>query len=55
MRQELRDLALILLFGLPLAVAVAGLGGYTLASRALAPIERMTERARTITARTGHT
>jgi heavy metal sensor kinase len=49
-RQQLRDLALILVFGLPVAVAVAGLGGYTLARGALAPIERMTERARTITA-----
>jgi heavy metal sensor kinase len=46
----LSDLLLILLFGLPIAVAIAGLGGYTLARRALAPIERMTDRARTITA-----
>ena len=50
MRQELDELALILVFGLPLAVAIAGLGGYTLARRALLPVERMTERARTITA-----
>ena len=50
MRQELLDLGLILAFGLPLAVAVAGLGGYTLARRALNPIERMTVRARSITA-----
>ena len=50
MRQELRQLILILALGLPLAVAVAGLGGYTLARRALAPVERMTERAREITA-----
>ena len=50
MRQELEQLALILAFGLPLAVAVAGLGGYTLARRALEPVERMTERARLITA-----
>ena len=50
MRQELNQLALILVFGLPLAVAVAGLGGYTLARRALLPIERMTERAQSITA-----
>jgi heavy metal sensor kinase len=50
MRQQLRDLSLIFVFGLPLALAVAGLGGYTLASRALAPVERMTERARSITA-----
>ncbi len=50
MRQELRELSLILIFGLPVGVVIAGLGGYTLARRALAPIEQMTERARTITA-----
>lgn len=50
MRQNLRDLLVMLVFGLPLAVALAGLGGYTLARRALAPVERMTERARLITA-----
>ncbi len=48
--QQLRDLTLVLVFGLPLAVGVAGLGGYVLARRALAPIEQMTERARTISA-----
>jgi heavy metal sensor kinase len=50
MRQELRQLALILALGVPLTVALAGLGGYTLARRALMPIERMTDRARLITA-----
>jgi signal transduction histidine kinase len=40
----------ILGLGLPLGVAVAGLGGYFLARRALAPVERMAARARTITA-----
>jgi heavy metal sensor kinase len=50
MRAELQELGLILLFGLPLAAAVAGFGGYVLARRALRPIERMTDRARTITA-----
>jgi heavy metal sensor kinase len=50
MRQQLRDLALILALGLPVGVAAAGLGGYTLAQRALAPVERMTDRARSITA-----
>jgi heavy metal sensor kinase len=50
MREQIRTVALILLFGLPLAVATAGFGGYMLARRALAPIERMTERAETITA-----
>ena len=50
MREELGQLLLILVLGLPLAVALAGLGGYTLARRALAPVERMTERAREISA-----
>ena len=49
-RAQLRELVLILALGLPVAIAVAGLGGYVLARRALAPIERMTEHARTITA-----
>ena len=50
MRQEMRELSLILMFGLPVGVVIAGLGGYALARRALAPIEQMTERARSITA-----
>ena len=50
LREEVRELALILVLGLPVAIAVAGLGGYALARRALAPIERMTAHARTITA-----
>lgn len=50
MRDQLRRLVLILVLGLPLAVALAGLGGYALARRALAPIERMTDRAQHITA-----
>ena len=48
--EQLRELVLVLVLGLPLAVGVAGLGGYALARRALAPIEQMTERARSITA-----
>jgi heavy metal sensor kinase len=47
---ELRELTLFLGLGLPLAVVVAGLGGYLMARRALAPVERMAERARSITA-----
>jgi heavy metal sensor kinase len=50
MQQQMRDLLLILSLGLPLAVGAVGLGGYVLARRALAPIEQMTARARTITA-----
>ncbi len=50
MRQEVGELALVLLLGLPLSVAAAGLGGYYLARGALEPIATMTERARAITA-----
>ena len=50
MQAELQQLVLIFALGLPLAVAAAGLGGYSLARRALLPVERMTERARSITA-----
>jgi heavy metal sensor kinase len=49
-QQQLSNLFLILVLGLPVAVAVAGVGGYVLARRALTPIEEMAERARTITA-----
>jgi heavy metal sensor kinase len=50
MQAELRELLLILVFGLPVGAAIAGFGGYVLARRALAPVERMAERARSITA-----
>lgn len=50
MRQELRNLLLMLVLGIPFGVVAAGLGGYSLARRALAPVERMAERARLITA-----
>jgi heavy metal sensor kinase len=50
LRQERSELMLMLALGLPVAVALAGIGAYTLARRALSPIERMTDRARTITA-----
>jgi heavy metal sensor kinase len=49
-RDQLRELRRLLLLGLPLGVIVAGLGGYSLARRALAPVEQMAERARLITA-----
>jgi heavy metal sensor kinase len=48
--QDLQQLVSILLLGLPIAVAAAGIGGYILARRALAPVERMAERARSINA-----
>src|SRR5262245_14649751 len=50
LRHELRELLGIMGAGFPFAVAIAGLGGYVLARRALAPLGRMADRARTITA-----
>ncbi len=50
LRQDRWDLALVLLLGLPLAACVAGIGGYWLARWALAPVDRMTARARAISA-----
>ena len=50
LRHELRELLLILGLGLPLALGLATLGGFGLARRALAPVGRMAERARRITA-----
>src|SRR5262245_19793344 len=47
---QLRQLSLFLLLGFPIGAAAAGLGGYALARRALAPVERMADRARSITA-----
>lgn len=40
----------LLLLGLPIGIALSGLGGYFLARRALAPVEHMAEQARLITA-----
>jgi len=48
--QDLQLLLYILLLGLPIAVVTAGVGGYVLACRALAPVDRMAERARSINA-----
>ena len=50
MREALTELLLVLVLGLPLSVTAAGLGGYWLARGALAPVDRMAERARAITA-----
>jgi heavy metal sensor kinase len=49
-RQTVRDLFVTLLWSLPVAVAAAGFGGYWLARHALAPVDRIAERARSITA-----
>src|SRR5262249_11840593 len=50
LRHELRELGVGLLFGLPLAIAIAGFGGYWLARRALAPIDGMARHAERLTA-----
>ncbi len=49
-RHEWRELAVGLVLGLPLAVAIAGLGGHWLARRALAPIDGMARQAERLTA-----
>lgn len=49
-RREMAIILLVLGGGLPFSVATAGLAGYWLARRALAPIDRITEEARAITA-----
>jgi len=50
MRGQQYEVLTLLLFGLPIALVAAGLGGFFLANRALAPIDRLAHRARTITA-----
>lgn len=49
-KRELGSLLWVLGLGLPLAVGAAGMAGYWLAGRALAPVARMTGEARAITA-----
>ncbi|MCA1649207.1 MAG: heavy metal sensor histidine kinase [Acidobacteria bacterium] len=49
-RHELNELLMGLGLGLPIAVVLAGVGGYQLARRALRPVEHMTEQAQSITA-----
>ena len=49
-QQTLNQLLTTLLVGVPLVVVVAGAGGYVLAARALAPIDKITRTARQISA-----
>ena len=49
MRSRLKDLVMASLLVLPLVLVTAGLAGYTLARRALSPIDQMVRRARGIT------
>jgi heavy metal sensor kinase len=50
LRQSLESLALILIIGIPVALALAVIGGYLLAGRVLAPIGAMAAKAGEITA-----
>ncbi len=50
MLQSLRSLAVILLIGSPIAVALALLSGYLMAGRALAPVGKIAAKAQEITA-----
>jgi heavy metal sensor kinase len=53
-REELSEVLAVLVLGLPLVVALAGVGGYLLARRALAPIGHLASEARRITAERLH-
>jgi heavy metal sensor kinase len=46
---RVQELAVASLFAVPIVLALAGLGGYVLAKRALAPLEHMARRAEQIT------
>jgi heavy metal sensor kinase len=53
-REQLREVLVVLVLGLPLVVALAGIGGYFLARRALTPIDQLAGAARRITAERLH-
>src|SRR5262245_22251858 len=50
LRMQLSEVLVVLVLGLPLVVALSGVGGYILARRALAPIDDLGADARRITA-----
>ncbi len=54
LREQLREVLIVLVLGLPLVVVLAGVGGYALARRALSPIDRLALEARRITAERLH-
>ena len=54
LRAQLREVLIVLVLGLPLVVALAGVGGYVLARRALTPIDHLASEARRITAERLH-
>jgi heavy metal sensor kinase len=47
--EQLREILVVLVLGLPVIVGLAGVGGYVLARRALAPIDQLGTEARRIT------
>jgi heavy metal sensor kinase len=49
-RAQLWEILVVLVLGLPLVVALAGVGGYVLARRALRPIDQLASEARRMTA-----
>jgi heavy metal sensor kinase len=51
---QLREILVVLVLGIPLIVALAGVGGYVLARRALEPIDHLASEARRITAERLH-
>jgi heavy metal sensor kinase len=54
LRTQLQEILLVLVLGLPLVAALAGISGYLLARRALAPIDHLASEARRITAERLH-
>jgi heavy metal sensor kinase len=54
LEQQLREILIVLVLGLPVIVVLAGIGGYALARRALAPIDHLAVEARRITAERLH-
>jgi signal transduction histidine kinase len=54
LRDQLSEVRNVLVLGLPLVIALAGLGGYLLAGRALAPIDQLAIEARRVTAERLH-
>ncbi len=54
LRAQMTEILVVLVLGLPLVVGLAGVGGYVLARRALAPIDHLGMEARRITAERLH-
>jgi heavy metal sensor kinase len=54
LRAQMAEIRDVLMLGLPLVVALAGVGGYILARRALTPIDHLADEARRITAERLH-